>query len=192
MDDTGVALARALPSHAGLCTLLLNECSLGDKGVFAVAEALWRSAPKLQVLGLCCNDLTPAVAPALAQCLHAKSTLRSVALAENELGSKAVAHIAAGLAASANPLTSLNFDQTEIKRAGALALAQCAASKKGFVSLQINGNAFTQADIDDIQSVLQEGGLADDVLGSLEDNDEDGAEEEEDDELAGAMSGLSV
>jgi len=82
------------------------------------------------------------------------------------------------------PLQELDVSNNEIVSAGAVAAARLAASKPGFTSLNLNENYISDEGVEELKSVLDAAGIAN-VLGSLEENDADMADEPDDDQAAG-------
>ena len=99
----GPALAAALPQLPALVDLNLRDLGLADAGIQPVLAALEAAAPKLQVLSLAANELTSAVAGAVAQAAVAMP-LRQLHLEENEFGSTGATTLAKALAHRAKSL----------------------------------------------------------------------------------------
>lgn len=119
-------LASALGGMTGLQELQVGAARLGDEGVAALAPAL-AALPRLHMLGLCENELTPGVLEVL-QPVAAKrgSHLRSLELSCNDLGAAGGQTLALALRSSAFPLQllhRLDLSYTEIGDQGWAQLA---------------------------------------------------------------------
>ena len=114
--------------------------------------------------------------------------LKVLHIAENELGDFGVAQICVALKMSGCPLQELDVSNNELVNAGAVAAARLAASRPGFASLNMNENYISDEGIEEVKSVLEAAGLSN-VLGLLDLNDADMADEPED-ELAAALEAM--
>ncbi|GAB2295162.1 RAN GTPase-activating protein 2 [Dionaea muscipula] len=177
--EAGVALSRALLKHENLTEVYLSYLNLEDDGAIAVADALKDSAPSLEVLEIAGNDITSAAAPQLAACLAAKQHLCKLNLAENELKDEGAIQIAKSLEEGHEPLRELDVSTNSIRRAGARVLALIVVTKPGFKLLNMNGNFISDDGIDEITDIFKK---SPDALGSLDENDPEGADDDDDDE----------
>jgi Ran GTPase-activating protein 1 len=158
--------------------------SLGPAAAGAVASALAAGCAQLEYLNMSSCDITPEGVPAVAKAISAMKNLKVLHIAENELGDFGVAQICVALKMSGCPLQELDVSNNEIVSAGAVAAARLAASKPGFTSLNLNENYISDEGVEELKSVLDAAGIAN-VLGSLEENDADMADEPDDDQAAG-------
>ena len=152
----------------------LNDMNLGDEAAAEVIESLSTSAPSLEVLELGGNELTKDAMQSLVSCILARSTrLRKLAVPDNELKDAGAIRLAAALPPS---LETIDMSSCEIGRAGAVAVAEAVKDFPGLKSVNLDCNFISDEGVEIIQSLLGT------KLGSLEDNDPDGYEEEDDDE----------
>lgn len=158
--------------------------SLGPDAAGAVASALAAGCPQLEYLNLSACDITPEGVPAVAKAISAMKNLKVLNVAENEFGDFGVAQICVALKMSGCPLEELDVSNNELVNAGAVAAARLVASRPGFKSLNLNENYISDEGIEEVKSVLDGAGLST-VLGSLDLNDADMADEPEDDQAAG-------
>ncbi|CAO2835286.1 unnamed protein product [Amaranthus hypochondriacus] len=179
--EAGVALSKALLNYGNLVEAYLSYLNLEDEGTTAIANALKDSAPLLQVLELAGNDVTAAAAPALSACLASKQHLLKLNLAENELKDEGAIEISKALE-SHTQLQELDMNTNAIRRAGARVLAGLVVNKPNFQLLNINGNFISDDGIDDVQAVFKK---CPDKLGSLDENDPEGIDDEKDSEDEG-------
>jgi len=192
-------LALAIGHQQNLKSLLLGDTLLEDHGVANVCAALARTAPHLEELDLSLNEITPRGSAVVARCLFGKASLRRLILRENELKDKGVLTICRALGGT--PLVELDFAENQIRGPGALAVARIVAAKQTFQRLELNGNWIPEDVVDQVRAVLAAGaghGQDEDILGDMDDNDEDMAEsdeeedDEDDDQLVSGMAGMGV
>ncbi|RLN89103.1 hypothetical protein BBJ28_00006555 [Nothophytophthora sp. Chile5] len=176
------AIAKAVRGMPNLVELNLRDAAIEDDGMVAIADALREggAAPGLTTLDVSGNDLTAASMRALAQTLRSCSALRVLQVEENELGSKGTKSLAKAVKTHVPALEKLVANVNEIGASGAVALTEAVADKKAFAHLEIDGNQISTEGVAKMVALLESKNKSD-VLGSLEDNDED-VEEEEDEE----------
>lgn len=196
--ESGIALSKVLPRFSDLTEIYLSYLNLEDEGSVALANALTKSVPSLEVLEMAGNDITAEAAPALAACVAAKQFLTKLNLAENELKDEGAILIAKALEEGHGQLIEVDLSTNSIRRAGARCLAQAVVSKPGFKLLNINCNFISDEGVDELEEVFKNSPL---VLGPLDENDPEGedydeqAEEEgddDDDELESKLKGLEI
>ncbi|GAB2247992.1 hypothetical protein Droror1_Dr00007874 [Drosera rotundifolia] len=173
--EAGVALSKALLKHKNLTEIYLSYLNLYDEGAIAIANALKDSASSLEILEIAGNDITSSAASALGACLEAKQSLRKLNLSENELKDEGALLIAKSLEGHPG-LSDLDVSTNMIRRAGARVLAQVITENPGFKLLNINGNFISGEGVDEITEMFKK---LPDVLGSLDENDREGGDEEE-------------
>lgn len=181
--EGGIAVAAALKQQTNLVEVNLRDASVEDAGMTAIAKALAESmgAGALTSLDVSGNDLTGDSVRVLASALRKFTSLRVLQVEENEIGSRGAKALAKALKTHAPRLEKLIANANEIGTAGASALVHAVADKQAFVRLEIDANAISADGVDAIVALL-EAKKKSDVLGSLEDNDEDGDEDEDDEE----------
>lgn len=179
----GEAIAAAVKNMPNLVEINLRDAATEDDGLVAIVDALHESgaAKWLTALDVSGNDLTAESMPALGHMLRDSAALRVLQVEENEIGSKGAKAIAKALKAGAPALEKVVANVNEIGASGAIAFVKVVADKKAFVKLEIDGNQISADGVASIGSLLESMGKSD-LLGSLEDNDEDREEEEDDDE----------
>ncbi|KAL2939917.1 RAN GTPase-activating protein 2 [Bienertia sinuspersici] len=183
--EAGVALSKALLKHANLTEAYLSYLNLEDEGIIALANALKDSAPLLEVLELAGNDVTLTAAPALASCLASKQHLLKLNLAENELKDEGAMQISKALEGHTQ-LKELDMNTNAIRRAGARVLANVVVDKPEFQLLNIDGNFISDDGIDDIKDVFKK---SPEKLGSLEENDPEGADDDDEEKDSAESDG---
>lgn len=77
-------------------------------------------------------------------------------------------------------MQEVDLSNNGISRSGALAAASAVKDISGFKLLNLNGNAIPDDGIDEIRKILSSGKAGVDVLGPLDENDEEGFEEDDD------------
>ncbi|TYZ64885.1 hypothetical protein PybrP1_001108 [[Pythium] brassicae (nom. inval.)] len=176
----GVAIAAALKQQRSLVAVNLRDAGLEDDGVAAVAKALAGSAAAsaLATLDVSGNDLTADSMRALSLAVRRLAGLRVLQLEENEIGSRGAKALARALRTHAPALETLVASVNEIGTSGAAALTAAVADKVAFARLELDGNAISAAGVVRIVALLEVKKKRD-VLGSLEDNDEDGDEDDD-------------
>lgn len=179
--DAGIALSKAIEKLVHVTEIYLSYLNLEDKGAIAIVNALKNFAPSLQVLDIGGNDITLNAAPALADCITAKKSLRKLFLFENELKDQGAVVIGKALEDNHPLLEELDLSSNMIRRVGARCLAQAVSNKPDFKLLNMNGNFIPDEGIDEVKEILKKGKNSEDVLGSLDENDPEGEEEEEED-----------
>ncbi|KAI4345600.1 hypothetical protein L6164_012706 [Bauhinia variegata] len=184
--EGGVSLSKALAKHTELREVYLSYLNLEDEGAIAIANALKESAPHLEVLEMCGNDITAEAAPALAACLGAKQFLVKLNIAENELKDDGAICISKALEDLVH-LKEIDLSSNSIRRAGARQLAQIAIQKSDFKLLNINGNFISDEGIDEVQNIFKK---SLDTLGPLDENDPDGDDDNESDKGEGSEDEL--
>ncbi|XP_010255957.1 PREDICTED: RAN GTPase-activating protein 2 [Nelumbo nucifera] len=177
--DAGIALSKSLSRHVGLTEVYLSYLNLEDEGATALANALKESAPSLEVLEMAGNDITAEAAPSLAACIAAKQFLTKLNLAENELKDKGAIVIGKALEEGHGLLKEVDFSTNSIRRAGARLLAQAVVNKPEFKLLNINGNCISDEGIEEVREIFKK---SPEMLGPLDENDEEGEENEEEEE----------
>ena len=183
-EEGGIALAGMLYKQPNMRHVNFEMTSLGPDAAGAVASALAAGCPQLEYLNLSACDITPEGVPAVAKAISAMKNLKVLNVAENEFGDFGVAQICVALKMSGCPLEELDVSNNELMNAGAVAAARLVASRPGFKSLNLNENYISDEGIEEVKSVLDGAGLST-VLGSLDLNDADMADEPEDDQAAG-------
>ena len=179
-DDGGEAIAAwladcaaASPSAAApLKKLVLRDCSLGDDGFAPLMEPL-TCCPDLVHLDLSGNELTAASCSGgwLAGCAPA---LEFLGFEENELTSAGGAALALGLPALPKLATAL-LATNELASKGALLLVSALLAKApALAKLELNGNALDDAALEKLGELLGDR----DILGDMDDNDEDLADDD--------------
>jgi Ran GTPase-activating protein 1 len=169
--------------HTNLREVYLSYLGLEDVGARAIINALAGRALQLQVLELGGNDLSPAIAPTLANCIRSLQHLRILNLSENELRDKGTVTVSQALLLDHENLEELDLSDNRITRIGALAAAQAVADKVRFKSLNLNSNFISEAGIVAVQEVLSRGTAGLKVLCSMDENEEEEEEEEEEEDF---------
>jgi Ran GTPase-activating protein 1 len=177
--EPGLVLAQTLQLHTNLREVYLSYLGLEDVGACAIINALAGRALQLQVLELGGNDLSPAIAPTLANCIRSLQHLRILNLSENELRDKGTVTVSQALLLDHENLEELDLSDNRITRIGALAAAQAVADKVRFKSLNLNSNFISEAGIVAVQEVLSRGTAGLKVLCSMDENEEEEEEEQE-------------
>ncbi|KAJ0401917.1 hypothetical protein P43SY_003534 [Pythium insidiosum] len=183
--EGGEAIAAAMALQPQLTEVNLRDATIEDGGMVAIAAALRSSgaATELTKLDVSGNELTVESVRVLARALRHFSKLRDLQLEENEFGSSGARALAKALrqATAAPQLEKLIANVNEIGTTGAVALVEAAALKSQLKRLEIDGNMISGDGIARLMALLEAQGKSD-VLGSLEDNDEDGDEEEDEED----------
>ena len=68
----------------------------------------------------------------------------------------------------------LDLITNELTRVGAVAAAEAVKNLPGFKNLNLNGNSISEAGIDEVRQILDSGAVGSQVLGPLDENDEEG------------------
>ncbi|KAH9314646.1 hypothetical protein KI387_023273, partial [Taxus chinensis] len=170
----GVAVSRAISGHLDLTEVYLSYLNFEDEGAIAIANSLKEGAPSLRVLEIAGNDITSKAAPALAECLTVKKLLTKFDASENELKDEGSIIICKALLEGHDHLKELNLSTNAITGIGAKAAAEAVANKPDFNVLNIDANFMSEEGIETVKDVLRKGAKGVSVLGSLEDNDEEG------------------
>lgn len=179
--EGGVAIAAALKQQQNLVEVNFRDASLEDEGLIAIAAAISQGTAALQKLDVSGNDLTADSMPSLARALRKCSQLRVLQVEENEIGSKGAKSLAKAIKNHLPQLEKLVSNVNEIGTSGALALVNAVVEKASVTSLQIDGNMISEDGVAKITKLL-ESKKKSDILGSLEDNDEDGEDDEDEDD----------
>ncbi|XVE66039.1 hypothetical protein DITRI_Ditri08aG0049400 [Diplodiscus trichospermus] len=195
--EGGVTLSNALSKHLNLVEVYLSYLNLEDEGAIAVANALKESAPSLEVLEMAGNDITAEASPSIAACIAGKQHLTKLNLAENELKEEGTIQISRALEEGHSLLKEVDISNDFIRRAGAQHLAQVVVNKPGFTLLNINGNIISDDGIDEVKEIFKK---SPDMLGSLDENDPEGGDDDEEsgereanqDELESILKNLEV
>ncbi|KAG6757502.1 hypothetical protein POTOM_037814 [Populus tomentosa] len=174
--EAGVALSKALSKYAGLTEVYLSYLNLEDEGAMAIARALKESAPSLEVLDLAGNDITAEAAPIVAACIAEKQHLSKLNLAENELKDEGAIQISKVLEEGHLQLKEVDMSINSIRRAGARVLARVVVQKPEFKLLNIDGNFISDEGIDEVKEMFEK---FPDRLGSFDENDPEGGDDEE-------------
>lgn len=178
--EGGAAIAAALRQQPNLVELNLRDASIEDDGVVAIADALstTRGLVALDVSG---NDLTATGARALAKALPKLAALQVLQVEENEVGSKGAKVLAKAIKKSVPALEKVIANVNEIGTSGAIALVEAVAEKAAFKILEIDGNMISGEGVAKIEAILRAKSKSE-VLGSLEDNDDEGEDEDEEED----------
>jgi Ran GTPase-activating protein 1 len=174
--EAGVALSKALSKYAGLTEVYLSYLNLEDEGAMAIARALKESAPSLEVLDIAGNDITAEAAPIVAACIAEKQHLTKLNLAENELKDEGAIQISKVLEEGHLQLKEVDMSINSIRRAGARVLARVVVQKPEFKFLNIDGNFISDEGIDEVKEMFEK---FPDRLGSFDENDPEGGDDEE-------------
>lgn len=192
-EQGGAAIATFL-SHAKppLKHLDLRDCSLGDEGFAPIATALIEAETiALMVLDVSGNELTAESAKALP--VRIVANLETLAIEENELGSAGALELASVIMRT-NPnarLTTVIASSNEIGSKAAVAICRVlAAACPNLQTVQLDANCLKSAALEQLSDILAEG-----VLGSMDENDEDADDDDEHEdlgELAASITKLAV
>lgn len=174
--EAGVALSKTLSKYAGLTEVYLSYLNLEDEGAMAIARALKESAPSLEVLDMAGNDITAEAAPIVAACIAEKQHLTKLNLAENELKDEGAIQISKVLEEGHLQLKEVDMSINSIRRAGARVLARVVVQKPEFKLLNIDGNFISDEGIDEVKEMFEK---FPDRLGSFDENDPEGGDDEE-------------
>lgn len=174
--EAGVALSKALSKYAGLTEVYLSYLNLEDEGAMAIARALKESAPSLEVLDMAGNDITAEAAPIVAACIAEKQHLTKLNLAENELKDEGAIQISKVLEEGHLQLKEVDMSINSMRRAGARVLARVVVQKPEFKLLNIDGNFISDEGIDEVKEMFEK---FPDRLGSFDENDPEGGDDEE-------------
>lgn len=188
--DAGITLSKTLEKLVHITEIYISYLNLEDEGAIAIANALKQSVPLLEVLDIAGNEITTKAAPALAECIAVKKSLRTLILSENELKDQGAVLIGRALEEGHTQLKELDVSINMLRRVGARCLAQAVSNKPDFKLLNINGNAISDEGIDEVKEILKNGSNSVDVLGPLDENDveEEGEDGEEEEGEGGAAS----
>jgi Ran GTPase-activating protein 1 len=181
--EPGLALARTLKLHTNLVEVSLSYLGLTDEGALAIIKALADGALQLHILELSGNDITAAIAPALAAYIRSLQQLKILNLSENELRDKGTVTVSKALLEEHENLEELDLSENKITRIGALAAAQAVANKVGFKSLNLNSNFISESGIEAVQEVLSNGSAGVGVLGFMDENEEEEDLEDEEQDI---------
>lgn len=180
LGEAIVQLADALSSHPELECLNLSYNCMEDEGANALAECLQTGTKKLKELQVAGNDISNDGIRSLAVALGGIPGLEVLNLAENALGDSGTIALSSQLYEErCKSLTRLDLSHQDppITKYGAVAVARCAASKRHFQLLELNGNCIQADGIEMTRKVLVQGLGSDNCLGSLVENEESDAEE---------------
>ena len=177
--EAGVVLSKSLSKYANLIKVYLSYLNLEDEGAIAIANALKESAPSIEILEMAGNDITVEATPILAECIASMQSLTKLNLAENELKDEGAIIIGKALEDGHGRLNEVDISTNSVRRAGARVLAQVLVQKLEFKLLNINGNFISEEGIDELKGIFK---VSPDMLGSLDENDPDGGDEEEEKE----------
>ena len=195
--DGGQLLGEWLSAANGaspLEVLNVRDCSLGDDGFSELCSGL-EKCDNLRSLDFSGNELTADAFNDTKWLASCASTLEVLQVEENEFSSRGAGRLAKGFSASQFPaLSTFVCRASEIGSRGALVLARAVVSKApSLKSLELDGNGLSDEALAELASIVPA-----DVLGELEDNDEDLCDEDElddaddVDELAAAVAGIAV
>ncbi|CAA0828105.1 RAN GTPase-activating protein 1 [Striga hermonthica] len=187
--DAGISLSEAFSAFSDLSELYLSYLNLEDEGSIALADALKKSAPSLEVLDMAGNEITAKAAPALASCIASKQFLAKLNLSENELKDEGAILIAKALEEGHGQLCEVDMNTNLMRRAGARRLAQAVVGKPGFTLLNIDGNYISDEGIDEVRDLFKN---CPNVLGPLDDNDPEGEDYDEEEEEGNGDVGLEL
>ncbi|XP_078441853.1 RAN GTPase-activating protein 2-like [Wolffia australiana] len=176
------ALSQTIAELPAISELYLSYLNLEVEGAVALFKALEGATCPLTVLEIAGNEISAAAAPALCSCIHSKPSLEKLNLSENELGDTGAVILGNALESRNPKLMELDVSTNSLRRAGARCLARAAASRPGFVLLNINGNAISDEGLDEVREILHAGLGSLDALGPLDENDVEGEPEEEEEE----------
>jgi len=135
------ALARLLCSDFSLKTLSLCGNEFGNRGLSSLVK---NGIGTLQLLGLGDNDLDDNMGPCLRDAILKSTSLKSLNLAHNWLGPRAVELLSEALttpAAASKSCESLYLNSNLIDDRGAGALADMMLQNEGLLLLNLEGNA---------------------------------------------------
>jgi large subunit ribosomal protein L31/Ran GTPase-activating protein 1 len=209
-SDCAPEIAACVAHHPNLTSLNLNDTSLGDEGIAAVCAALEQksaeAAAALEELELALNEVTVEGAKALARALGTGKfvNLRRLNLRENELEDEGALALCEALS-KLPALEQVDLCCNQLQRAGAVGVARAlAAGKPPLKCLALDENSISDNGVDQLKGVVKRAFGDEGVLGSLEENDPEGADDDEDDEddggeggaddggLSAAMAGVKV
>ena len=189
--------SNAKNGSAILASLNLRDCSLGDDGFAPVAAALG-SCVALRALDISGNELTHESCGA--PWLRALQALESLGVEENEIGSLGGAKLARALTGAKLPnLATFLTATNELASGGAIALCEAVLeAAPNLERLELNGNALDGAALERLAAALNAAGKGD-ILGEMDDNDEDLADDDDleaydwaEDDLAAGLAGSSI
>ena len=194
--DGGQLLGEWLSAANGaspLEVLNVRDCSLGDDGFSELCSGL-EKCDNLRSLDFSGNELTADAFSSMNWLASCASTLEVLQVEENEFSSRGAGRLAKGFSASQFPaLSTFVCRASEIGSRGALVLARAVVkAAPSLKALELDGNGLSDEALAELATVVPA-----DVLGELEDNDEDLCDEDElddgdVDDLAAAVAGVAV
>jgi Ran GTPase-activating protein 1 len=156
---TGDVLKEALRSKTCLEHVNLRDDSLEgtvavDKlSIFEALVEATAAGSAIKFLDLSGNSFDADAAAQLARALDRMPTIEVLMIDDCELGSEGAKHIAAGVMKMPN-LKMLSMCTCEITASGGYHLAKAVASISSFVTLNVDGNMFTENAVEAIRGVL--------------------------------------
>jgi len=180
----GELLVDAIKNKSKLEHLNLRDASLddviasdSDYNLFnALVQATITGGSTLVFLDISGNGISESTSENLARALSHFTSLATLLLDDNEIGTDGVKKISVSLKKLVN-LKILSLCFCELTAAGAYIVAKTVSELPCFTNLEINGNALSDNGVDAIKGVLHNAGK---ILGDLEDNEEDADDDLED------------
>jgi Ran GTPase-activating protein (RanGAP) involved in mRNA processing and transport len=173
-------LATFLSAQKSLKSLNLGDTIIGNTGTIGILKAI-QPLTELESLNLSGNDLTAKCVESLNAALLNKSKLKSLVLADNEIGDAGLQKLSVSFKqGQLQSLEELDLCHNEVKSKGALALVSALLEtdrSRSFKSLLLNGNAIDSESIEQLRSKIKNAHLADSVLGSLDENEDEDADD---------------
>lgn len=188
--EAGLTLSKSLYKHVNLTELYISYLNLEDDGAISISNVLKQTAQNLEVLEMAGNDITADAAPSLASCIESKHCLTRLNLAENEFKDEGTTHISKALEKGHDKLEEVDMSINCIRRVGAQVLAEALVHKPAFKFLNLNGNFISDEGIEELKRIFEK---SPHLLGSLDENDPEGGDEDDDDyELESDLNDLNV
>jgi len=139
IEDAGaVALSAILTANKGIKQFSLEENSIGNEGVSAIAKALKEGAHPIDTLNLSSNKFGDEGAKAIAELIATSTTITSLNLSRNIITDEGLAAIVEALKKNTS-VSYVDFSVTDISNKGAMMIADLLKENKQLHTVDISG-----------------------------------------------------
>lgn len=177
-SESGDVIGQIVSQNPGLRSLNLGDIGVEEEGVASVLKATRKIRPNtLELLDLAANEITGSNTFMRHLCKTLKQQSQSIQhlkLEDNEIKAKGARKILKALE-DAHNLTYLNLTNTNLGPSIVPELVTFLKSHPNLKEIHLNGNHFTQSQMDDIKAAVTN----EEALQTMSDNDEDEDEDED-------------
>lgn len=166
-DSGAIRIADGIQTHGALVTLSLEDCGIGADGAMALGDALMRASSRLKTLVLAENQIGDQGARAIGEGLKTNMALETIGLEGCGIGADGGTALASGLAANAGALRACDLWRNERMGDAAEQLLRTAVAGRASFELVLPSRALTASGMPRGEKVLVLTGATGEIGGAI-------------------------